>query len=211
MRVWQVPLVAFVLWLAAAAGAPAQDARELMELVRLDPRIKLNIHYARDDNFLGFPVYKQARAFLQKPSAQALKRVHDRLREKGYGIVVFDGYRPWSVTRLMWDRTPPEKRQYVADPSKGSRHNRGCAVDLSLIDLETGEEVAMPSPYDDFTERAHSNYPGGTEESRRLRDLLRSEMEKEGFTVYPYEWWHFDYNDWKTHPILDLPFSEIGK
>ena len=124
--------------------------------------------------------------------------------------MVFDGYRPWAVTKKFWDETPPSKRQFVADPQKGSKHNRGCAVDLTLFDLKTGREIVMPSPYDNFTEKASSTYPGGTDEERRMRGLLRSVMEAEGFSVEPGEWWHFDYSQWRNHGILDIPFEKLN-
>lgn len=184
---------------------------DLVELKKLDKRFKLDIRYATKKNFTGKKLYKQARAFLQRPAAEALVRVHERLRAQGYGIVIFDGYRPWAITKLFWDVTPPEKRDFVADPNKGSRHNRGCAIDLSLYDLKTGKTVPMPSEYDEMSDRAAPDYKGGTDEARRLRDLLRAEMEKEGFTVYKFEWWHFDYKDFQLYRILDIPFSEIGK
>ncbi len=187
----------------------AQRKPDLVELIRLDPTIRLDIRYAGENNFLGRPVYKQARAFLQRPAAEALLRAGRKLREKGFGLLIFDGYRPWSVTKTFWDETPADKKQFVADPSKGSRHNRGCAVDLSLYDLETGLEIEMPSGYDEFTERAHPNYPGGTGRQREVRDLLRVAMEAEHFTVYEFEWWHFDYNDWREYPVLDIPFNQI--
>ena len=182
---------------------------ELRELVKLDPTIKLDIRYATRNNFLGRPVYKEARAFLQKPAAEALVRAHQKLREKGYGIVVFDGYRPWSVTKIFWDVTPADKKIFVADPSQGSRHNRGCAVDLSLFELATGKIVQMPSEYDEMTERAHINYACATPEAKHLREMLRSAMESEGFAVYEPEWWHYDYKDWKEYPIQNVPFSKI--
>ena len=183
---------------------------DLVELIKLDPTIKLDIRYATSNNFLGRPVYKEARAFLQRPAAEALVRANKGLRKKGYGLIIHDGYRPWSVTKIFWDATPADKKQFVADPSEGSRHNRGCAVDLSLFDLKTGKEVVMPSGYDEMTERSHINYQGGAEEQRRLRDLLRAAMEAEGFAVYEPEWWHYDYKDWKEYPILNISFSEIG-
>jgi D-alanyl-D-alanine dipeptidase len=124
-------------------------------------------------------------------------------------VLVFDGYRPWSVTKLFWDLTPPAKREFVADPRKGSKHNRGCAVDMSLYDLATGREVEMPSAYDEMSPRAYPDYSGGTPDQRARRDLLRSAMEREGFTVEPNEWWHFNYKDWRLYPILDVPFAEI--
>lgn len=184
---------------------------ELVELIKLDPTIRLDIRYATSNNFLGRPVYKQARAFLQLPAAQALSRANRALRKKGYGLVIHDGYRPWFVTKIFWDATADDKKEFVADPAKGSRHNRGCAVDLSLFDLKTGKLVEMPSDYDEMTARSHINYQGGSEESRRLRELLRSAMEAEGYAVYEPEWWHYDYKDWKEYPILNISFAEIGK
>lgn len=183
---------------------------ELIELIKLDPTFKLDIRYAKSNNFLGRPVYDQPRAFLQRPAAQALARANRKLREKGYGLLIFDGYRPWAVTKLFWDSTPQEKKRFVADPSQGSRHNRGCAVDLTLFDLRSGEEVEMPSGYDEMTDRAYPNYPGGTQEQRRMREMLRDAMESEGFTVYEFEWWHFDYKDWKQYTILDISFDQIN-
>ncbi|HEV3471088.1 MAG TPA: M15 family metallopeptidase [Pyrinomonadaceae bacterium] len=184
-------------------------APDLVEIIKLDPTVRLDIRYATPDNFTGRAVYTEARAFLQRPAALALVRAHRALKKRGYGLAVFDAYRPWHVTKLFWDITPEEKRLFVADPSKGSRHNRGCAVDLTLYELKTGRQVSMPSAFDDFTERAHVNYAGGTEEQRRLRAVLRAAMEAEGFLVFEPEWWHFDYKDWREYPILDISFSEI--
>jgi len=185
---------------------------DLVELVRLDPSIRLDIRYATADNFVGRPMYSQARAFLQRPAAEALVRAHRKLREQGLGIVVFDGYRPWSVTNHFWEVATAEQREleFVANPKNGSRHNRGCAADVTLYSLATGEALAMPSDYDDFSERAYPTYTGGSAEARANRDLLRSVMEAEGFTVYDNEWWHFDYRDWRSYRILDVPFERIG-
>src|SRR5882672_3106323 len=168
---------------------------DLVELVKLDSTIKLDIRYATKNNFLGRRVYKQARAFLQRPAAEALVRTNQALRKQGYGLIVHDGYRPWYVTKMFWDATAEDKRIFVADPAKGSRHNRGCAVDLSLFDLKTGLEVKMPSEYDEMTERSHINYACATPAARALRELLRRAMEAEGFAVYEPEWWHYDYKD----------------
>lgn len=184
---------------------------ELVELVRLDPTIRLDIRYATKNNFLGRRVYKEARAFLQRPAAEALVRVSRALHAQGYGLSVFDGYRPWQVTKTFWDATPPDKKEFVADPAKGSRHNRGCAVDLTLYDLKTNRQVRMPSEYDEMTERSHINYECASAEARRLRDLLRAAMEAEGFAVYEPEWWHYDYRDWKEYPILNISFDKIGR
>ena len=182
---------------------------DLVEIATLDSTIKLEIRYATDNNFMKRQMYSQARAFLRRSTAEALVRVHHSLFRQGYGLLIFDGYRPWSVTKKFWDETPPEKRAFVADPKQGSKHNRGCAVDLSLYDLRTGKEIEMPSAYDEFSERASPDYRGGTAAQRKSRDLLRSAMEAEGFTVNPGEWWHFDYKDWEKYPILDLKFEEI--
>ena len=205
--------VLLAVTLACASGPPRERgafrAPDLVELTALDPALTLDIRYATADNFLGRPVYTEARAFLQRPAAEALARARRRLEPQGLGLRIFDGYRPWSVTKLFWDATPADKKEFVADPRQGSRHNRGCAVDLTLFDLATGREVEMPSPYDDFRERAHPDFTGGSPESRAHRDLLRAAMEAEGFTVYEHEWWHFDYRDWRSYPIENLPFAEI--
>jgi zinc D-Ala-D-Ala dipeptidase len=184
---------------------------DLVELVTLDPTIKLDIRYATTNNFLGTPLYTQARAFLQRPAAEAVVRANSELKAQGYGLIIHDGYRPWYVTKIFWDATPDDKKIFVADPQQGSRHNRGCAVDLSLYDLKTGAEVDMPSGYDEMSERAYPDYAGGTNEQRARRALLGQAMEKQGFTVYSTEWWHFDYKDWKKYPILNVKFEDLGK
>src|SRR2546421_6739661 len=162
--------VSLVLSAVAAQGPPIESGPfrqpDLVEIIKLDPTIRLDIRYATKTNFVGKPVYKQPRAFLQRPAAEALVRVNQTLRKMGYGLVIFDGYRPWSVTKVFWDITPEDKKIFVADPSKGSRHNRGCAVDLSLFDLRTGAEVKMPSEYDEMTERAHISYECATPEPK---------------------------------------------
>jgi len=205
--------LATLLATALAQGPPTETGPfrqpDLVELTKLDPTIKLDIRYATKNNFLGKAVYKQPRAFLQRPAAEALVRANQRLRAQGYGLVVFDGYRPWAVTKVFWDVTPADKKIFVADPAKGSRHNRGCAVDLSLFELSTGAEVKMPSEYDEMTERAHINYECAAAEAKRLRDLLRAAMTAEGFAVYEPEWWHYDYKDWKEYPIQNAKFSEL--
>ncbi len=205
-------LLALAAMLSAASfAAPSDSLRppDLCEIVRLDSTIRLDIRYATRNNFTGEAVYPAARAFLQRPAALALLRVQRKLLRLGYGIVVFDAYRPWSITKKFWDITPPEKRQFVANPRYGSRHNRGCAVDCSLVIRSSGEEVEMTSAYDDFTERAAAFYAGGTPAQRAARDLLRKVMTEEGFAVNPDEWWHFDYRDWRYYPVLDTPFSAI--
>jgi D-alanyl-D-alanine dipeptidase len=182
---------------------------DLVELAPLDPTIHLDIRYAQSNNFLGTPVYTQARAFLQRPAAEALLRVLHKLQPLGYGLLIHDGYRPWYVTKIFWDATPPEDHNFVADPQKGSRHNRGCAVDLTLYDLTSGKPIEMPGLYDEMSPRSFPDFPGGTSLQRWHRDLLRRAMESEGFTVNEDEWWHFDYKDWKQYPILNVPFEKL--
>src|SRR2546423_14236286 len=137
---------------------------DLVEITNLDPTIRLDIRYATTNNFLHRPVYHQPRAFLQRSAAEAVARANQQLQTQGYGLMVFDGYRPWSVTKTFWDAATPYQRkiEFVANPKKGSRHNRGCAVDLTLYDLRTGNEVTMPSEYDEFSERAFPDYQGGS-------------------------------------------------
>ena len=168
-----------------------------------------DIRYASDRNFLGFAVYPEARAFLQAEAAEALTRVNAELKSQGQGLLILDAYRPLSVTQIMWDKTPPSKRAYVANPKNGSRHNRGAAVDLTIIDRSTGKPVPMPSYYDDFSEKAHHSYRGGTLKARRNRSKLKNLMEKHGFEALDNEWWHYDYQGWEKYPLLDTKFSEI--
>jgi len=205
--------VAELLPTALASTPPSETgdfkSPDLVELTVLDPTIKLDIRYATTRNFLGTPLYSQARAFMQRPAAEALVRVQRPLAAEGYSLLVHDAYRPWYVTKIFWDAMPPDLHKFVADPAEGSRHNRGCAVDLTLYDLRIGRAVSMPSLYDEATERAYANYPGGTAEQRRLRDLLRRHMEAEGFSVYEFEWWHFDYRDWKAYAIQNVRFEDI--
>jgi zinc D-Ala-D-Ala dipeptidase len=182
---------------------------ELVELIKLDPSLKLDIHYASTNNFLGVPLYEQARAFMERPAAEAVVRANLKLHAQGLGLMIFDAYRPWYVTKIFWDATPKADHDYVADPAQGSRHNRGCAVDLTIYDLKTGQPITMPSSYDEFSVRAHPDYAGGSAEETAHRELLRRTMEAEGFTVYPTEWWHFDYKDWKQYPIVNVSFAEI--
>lgn len=208
------------IWLILALGAFAQTAppkeenkreADLIELTKLNKSIKLDIRYATANNFVGRAVYPAARAFLQRPAAESLLRVHKLLKKQNLGLLIFDGYRPWSITKLFWDVVPEDKRKFVANPATGSKHNRGCAVDLSIYNVKTGKAIAMPSGYDEFTERASPDYKGGTDEERANRDMLRELMEAEGFTVNPNEWWHFDYKDWQEYAIYDISFAVAAK
>lgn len=191
------------------AGNGSLRAPDLVDITRMDSTIRLDIRYATANNFLGAPVYEASRALLQRPAAEALVRANRALRPLRYTLLVHDAYRPWYVTRIFWDAMPDSLRWMVADPSQGSRHNRGAAVDVTLHDLEAGRPVEMPSTYDEATTRARAEYPGGTSLQRYHRALLRRVLQHEGFVVNPLEWWHFDHRDWRSYPILNVPFDSI--
>ncbi|MBW7932016.1 MAG: M15 family metallopeptidase [Gemmatimonadaceae bacterium] len=191
-------------------GLEGTRPADLVELVALDSTIRLDIRYATTNNFMRAAMYSQARAFLQRPAAVALVRVHRALAREGYGLLIHDAYRPWYVTWMFWEATPDSQHTFVADPTTGSRHNRGAAVDLTLFDRATGRPVRMPSGYDEFSARAYPSYRGGTADETKRRDLLRRFMEREGFVVNPTEWWHFDFTGWRDYPVLNVPFERLG-
>jgi D-alanyl-D-alanine dipeptidase len=199
---------------ALAATPPAEPTpkrpADLVDLTTVDPRIRLDILYATANNFMGFPLYERAAAYLQRPAAEALGRAQKALAAQGYGLLIHDGYRPWFVTKMFWDATPVEDHVFVADPAQGSRHNRGCAVDLTLYDLKTGQPVVMTGRYDEMSTRSYADFVGGTTKQRALRAILRRAMEAQGFTVYPQEWWHFDFNDWPSYGIGTVTFTELA-
>lgn len=200
--------------IADAASPPVEEGdfrqSDLLRLTDLDATIRLDVRYAGENNFMGTAFYEVADAFLQRPAAEALVRAHRTFSDYGYGVVVHDGYRPWRVTKMFFDATPEHQRIFVADPSSGSRHNRGAAVDIGLYERATGEVQVFVSGYDEFSERAFPRYVGGTSEQRWLRELLREVMEGEGFDVYEHEWWHFDYRDWERYGLQNVPLHGIG-
>src|SRR5262245_42392510 len=210
-----VAIVAVLVAVAAADGPPgdprATRAPELVDVRAVDPTIATDVRYATTRNLTGRRLYdpKTVRVLLERPAAEALARVHRALAADGYGLVVFDAYRPWRVTKALWDATAPAQHGYVADPAIGSRHNRGAAVDVTLRDLASGRELEMPSDYDDTSERAHPAGDGASAGARANRDRRRGAMEREGFFVHPAEWWHFDWKDWREYPVLDLPFDAV--
>jgi D-alanyl-D-alanine dipeptidase len=213
LRVTPVRPISELMKEARAAQPPKEEgdfrATELVELTKLDPSIKLEIRYATTNNLFGTVFYSEPRAFMQRPAAEAVVRANKKLKQFGYGLLIHDAYRPWYVTKVFWDATPIEKKIFVADPAQGSRHNRGAAVDLTLYDLKTGSPVEMVSTYDETTDRASPDYPGGTSLQRWHRQLLRDAMEGEGFTVFEAEWWHFDYKDWRKYRIGNESFDQI--
>jgi D-alanyl-D-alanine dipeptidase/CubicO group peptidase (beta-lactamase class C family) len=207
----------FIADLVAGArrmSPPTQSGRlrkpDLVEVNKLEPSTKVEVRYATANNFMGAPFYDQPRFFLQRPAASGLIRAHRKLAEQGFGIVLIDGYRPWYATRMFWDAVPPESRPFVADPSQGSRHNRGCAADISMFELASGKMVDMPGRYDEPSSRSSPLHLGGTSLQRWRRDLLKQAMEAEGFDVYVNEWWHFDYGEWREYPIMNVDFGAIG-
>lgn len=198
---------------ALKATPPAEEGEfrtyDLVELTFLNTDFHLDIRYATGNNFLSTPFYSEARAFLQSQAAEALVGALADLRKQGFGLLIYDAYRPWYVTKMFWEAVPPEDKVFVADASKGSKHNRGCAVDLTLYDLKTGKAVEMTGGYDEMSSRSYPDYPGGTSLERWHRAVLRGAMEAHGFTVYEAEWWHFDYKDWEKYPILNIAFEAI--
>ena len=183
--------------------------QKLEEIIKVIPSVKLDIKYATKENFSGIAVYSQAKAFARKPVVAALAKVQFELLKKGLGLKIFDAYRPYSVTVKFWKITPADKKDFVANPKTGSRHNRGCAVDLTLIDLKTGKELEMPTPYDSFAKEASPTYDDIPILQKQNRNLLISVMESNGFKVIRNEWWHFDFKGWESFPLMDIPFQRL--
>ncbi|MDE2834877.1 MAG: serine hydrolase [Bacteroidota bacterium] len=198
---------------ALAADMPEESGpfrpNELVDLASLDSLFRLDVRYAGTNNFMGAQFYTQQRVFLQWPAADALLRAHQAARDHGYGFVLYDGYRPWHVTKMFYDATPEDQRLFVANPANGSRHNRGAAIDLGLYHLDSGQMADMVSGYDEFTARAFPDYPGGTSRQRFHRELLRDLMEDAGFSVYEAEWWHFDFAQWRQYSLNNFTFEEL--
>ena len=178
----------------------------LVDIRTVNPKIRLDIRYATTNNFLKRKLYPIAKCALRSSVAQKLALVQTDLEKIGLGLKVYDCYRPFSVTEQMWEVLP--NPNYVANPARGSRHNRGAAIDLTLVD-RTGKELEMPTPFDDFTTKAHRDYAGGSAQSRKNRQILENAMKKQGFIGITTEWWHFDSEDWQKFAILDIPLGAI--
>ena len=191
---------------------PALDSldshKKLIDLKKLDDEFQLDIRYASTNNFMRSKFYKNERAFFNMSAADRLIEAKNDLKELGYGIIIYDAYRPWFVTKMFWEGTPENLKHFVANPENGSSHNKGCAIDIGLYDIETGESIDMISGYDEFTERAYPNYMGGSKKQRDIRDILIQVMERNDFTVYEYEWWHFNYNKCDSG-IMNYSFSDL--
>jgi len=185
----------------------AHPETRLVEIKKYIPGIVLDIRYATTNNFTHHQMYKEAKAFARLPVVLALRDVEADLKTRGLGIKIYDAYRPYAITVKFYEIALDTN--FVADPRKGSKHNRGCAIDMSLIDLKTDKELDMPTGFDSFSKRAAANYPGLPKQELANRELLKSIMAAHGFKVVPTEWWHYDFNGWSRYPILDIPFSEI--
>ena len=182
--------------------------KKLVDLKKLDDEFQLDIRYASTNNFMRSKFYKNERAFFNMSAADRLIEAKNELKKLGYGIIIYDAYRPWFVTKMFWEGTPENLKHFVANPENGSSHNKGCAIDIGLYDIETGESIVMISGYDEFTERAYPNYSGGSKKQRDIRDTLIQVMERNDFTVYEYEWWHFNYNGCDSG-IMNYSFEEL--
>jgi len=182
---------------------------DLVDVTTVLENVKLDIRYATKNNFLNVATYSLPKSFFQRPALMALNRANKRLNELGFGMLIHDTYRPWYVTKIFWDATEGAERNFVADPEGGSKHNMGSAVDLTLYDLDTGLVIKMVGTYDEMSDRSYPQYLGGTTLERWHRDLLRTTVEAEGFSVVHNEWWHFDHEDWQKYPILNDKFEDL--
>lgn len=197
-------VVILLLTNAALAGAFTND---LVAITSVNCRIRLDIRYATTNNFTGQPVYPCAKAYLHRPAAEKLSKAQELLEAGGLGLKVYDAYRPLRVQKIFWSLVPDER--YVADPKKGSRHNRGSAVDVTLVKLDSGRELAMPSGFDDFSPRASYAFTNLPPAAVSNRALLRAAMTACGFAPLETEWWHFDDVDWTNYPVLDIPLESL--
>ncbi|MBV7531237.1 M15 family metallopeptidase [Chitinophaga sp. sic0106] len=196
--------------------AVLQDKKQYEQLVKKDPTqqlvnleqyipgIKKDVRYATTNNFTHQKLYSSTAIYLRKPAADKLKQVQAILNKKGYGLLIYDAYRPYRCTELMFKIVPNDL--YAADPKKGSGHNRGVAVDLSMVELKTGKPVAMPTDFDDFTYKAHENYQPSDPTVTANRKLLRDTMKQLGFKGSRTEWWHYYLPDYKKYPLMDIVF-----
>ena len=184
---------------------------KLVNLAAKDQQIRINMIYATDKNFVGTVVYENTGAYLDEQAVDALSRVNRKLAEYGYGLVIWDAYRPWYISKLLHDALPENDKRLLESPETGSPHNKGLSVDVSLYDIATGKELDMISGFDELSFRAYSKFQGGSGLDRFRRDLLRQIMEKEGFTGVAHEWWHFDYQGFTNYRLLNVPFSQLDK
>ena len=185
----------------------ANPDKQLVEIKQYIPQIVLDIRYATTNNFMHRRMYQQPKAYARLPVVKALQQVEADLRTRGLGLKIYDAYRPYSVTVKFYEMA--SDTNFVANPRKGSKHNRGCAIDLSLIDLKTGKELDMPTGFDSFSKKAAANYPAITKLQLANRELLKNTMQAHGFKVLKTEWWHYDFDGWPQYELLDIPFSAL--
>lgn len=183
-------------------------SKELIDLEQFIPGVKMDIRYATTNNFTGEKIYPLAKAYARRPVAMALKAAQEEFRKHGYGIKIFDAYRPYAATVKFYEVYPDST--FVASPWRGSRHNRGCAIDMTLVDFETGEELKMPTEYDAFVREAFPTHPVADPTVLRNRTLLIQVMERHGFRVNASEWWHFDFRGYRAYEIMDIPFEKLS-
>lgn len=199
---------------AKAAMPPTETGTfltpDLVSVTAMDNAIQVDVRYGKDNNKTGVSLYDGEQAFLQRPAAEALARVQQKLKLHGYGLLVYDAYRPWFVTKMLWDAAAEGERAALDDPTVGSPLNRGASVDVSLYDLVTGDPAAMASAYEEMSPRATALYAGGTELERWRRDLLRQLMAQEGFVGNADTWWRFDYRTWRQYPVMNKSFDAIA-
>ena len=181
---------------------------DFVDIEQMIPSIKIQMIYATHDNFVKKSVYPIAKCFLRRGTALKLLKVQKELQVLNLGLLVYDGYRPLSIQKIFWELTP--NRDYVADPSIGSKHNRGAAVDVTLI-TKAGKELEMPTKIDDFTEKAHRSFKKLSTQVLTNRQLLEEIMMRHGFEPLAHEWWHFNDNEWMDYPIEDICLTELAK
>ena len=184
----------------------ANPDKRLVDLQSFIPGIVLDIRYATTNNFMHEQLYPIAKAYARYPAAGALRDIEHELATENLGLKIFDAYRPYGITEKMWS---PKNVGFVADPARGSKHNRGAAVDLTLIDLTTGQELEMPSAYDEFTDRAHRDYEAATPPALANRAKLEDIMKRHGFEPLPTEWWHFDFGGWQRFELMNVPLEAL--
>lgn len=189
----------------------SDPAKKMLELKRLIPTIIYDLRYASLNNFMKRLMYPAGTniTFLRVPAANALAQVQSELNQKGLGLKIFDAYRPYSVTVKFWELVKDER--YVANPSKGSGHNRGTTVDVTIINLQTKRELNMGTDFDNFSDTAHHGFTHLPEDILQNRILLKTTMERHGFKPYNDEWWHYSFFDGKLHEILDIDFKKLKK
>jgi D-alanyl-D-alanine dipeptidase len=187
----------------------ANPEKELINLEKFIPGIILDIRYATTNNFTKEKIYNLARAYARKPVAGALKNAQEEFKKQGVAIKIFDAYRPYKATVKFYEIY--HDTTYVASPYRGSRHNRGCALDMTIVDLKTGKELVMPTEFDSFKKEAWPSTPVKDPVIKKNRDLIISVMQKNGFKVNASEWWHFDFVGWQKYEVLDIDYEELEK